>query len=410
MKSNNYPVIAVGASIASISFIRTLRNNGDNRRVLLIHGEDRLPYKRTKINKNMVRGFDKDDFKIADNHWYANNNVELIYDRVININSEEKLLSTKKGQVYSYEKLLLATGATSVMPNIAGVTHEELHGVQNASDVDRVLDACTDKERFLIIGGGVEGVETADQLVRKGKKVILANRMKYPLQKLFPESYVKVLEEKMIGKGVQLFKGVSVASIQKANDYYCVTLQGQEVTFDAVITCTGAVPNVELGVKAGLKVERGILVNEFLQTSDKDILAAGDVAQHARGIVTGLWHAAEHQGELAALNVLGQPKAHMIPPFRLKTEVFGLFMFSGAYDEVIPGLHEQVDEAYGDIKRTLYYLGNHLKAAVFMNDGSRARQYQQALFEQWTKEQMAAELPLPPRLSFSFSSSLGSSV
>ncbi len=402
MNLNNYPIVAIGASIASISFIRTLRNNNDNRRVLLIHGEERLPYKRTKINKNMVRGFDKDDFKIADSQWYADNNVDLIYDRVINIDSEEKLLSTKKGQVYCYDKLLLATGATSVVPKIAGVTHDELHSVQNASDVDRVLEACSTKERFLIIGGGVEGVETAEQLVRKGKKVILANRMRFPLQKLFPENYVKVLEQKMEAKGVLLFKGVSIAAIHKLDTHYSVNLQGQEVKFDAIVACTGAVPNIELGVKAGLKVERGILVNEYLQTSDKDILAAGDVAQHARGVVTGLWHAAEHQGELAAYNVMGQPKAHQLPPFRLKTEVFGLYLFSGVYDEVIPGMVEAVEEDFGDIKRTLYYTDNKLKAAVFINDGNRAKQYQQALIEHWTKEQLTEQLPLPPKMSFSF--------
>lgn len=407
MNSNNYPIIAVGASIAAISFIRTLRNNGDNRKVLLIHGEDRLPYKRTKINKNMVRGFAKDEFKIADNEWYSDNHVDLIYDRVINIDNREKLISTKLGNVYSYDKLLLATGAAPVIPKIGGIASEEIHGVQNAWDVDRVLSECSTKQRFLIIGGGVEGVETADQLVRKGKDVILANRMRYPLQKLFPEDLLKVLEQKMLDKGVSLFKGVSVASLRKQGGGYVVTLQGQDLQFDAVIACTGAIPNIELGVKAGLKVERGIIVNEFMQTSDADILAAGDVAQHARGVITGLWHAAEYQGKLAALTVLGKPEAHTLPPFRLKTEVFDLFMFSGAYERVIPGLDEQISEKHGDIQRILYYADNRLKAAVFINDGQRAKVYQQALFEQWSKEMVEAELPLPPKMTFSFAPPLG---
>lgn len=402
MNRNNYPIIVVGASIAAISFVRTLRANNDKRKILLIHGEDRLPYKRTKINKNMVRGFDKDDFKIADREWYKDNDVDLIYDRVINIDSAEKVISTQRGLVCSYEKLMLATGAVSVIPKIAGIATENLHSVQNASDVDRVLETCKNKDRFLIIGGGVEGVETADQLVRKGKTVILANRMKYPLQKLFPISLLKELEQRMMDKGVKLFRGVSVAAIHEHNGHYTVNLQGQQLEFDEVIACTGAVPNIELGIKAGLKVERGIIVNAFMQTSDADILAAGDVAQHEQGIVTGLWHAAEHQGKLAALTLLGKPEEHTLPPFRLKTEVFGLYMFSGAYEYVIPGVDEEVEEVDGDIRRIMYYNDNALKAAVFLNDGPRAKIYQQALFEQWSKEKVEDELSLPPKMTFSF--------
>ncbi|MCG8581314.1 MAG: FAD-dependent oxidoreductase [Bacteroidales bacterium] len=403
MSFHNYPIIAIGASIASISFIRTLRENGDARQVLLIHGEDRLPYKRTKINKNMVRGFDKDEFKIADEKWYKDNDVILLFDRVINIDSAEKMISTKSGKVFSYGKLLLATGAASVVPKLTGIEQNEIYGVQNAYDVDQVLEACADKERFLIIGGGVEGVETADQLIRKGKQVILASRMKQPLQRLFPESLLNVLVEKMLARDVKLFSGVSVTSVYKKNDAYSVNIQGQELEFDAIIACTGAIPNVELAVKADLKVERGIVVDEYLQTSDKDILAAGDVAQHARGVITGLWHAAEHQGKLAALNVLGLPEEHKLPPYRLKTEVFGLFMFSAGYESVIPGQQELIEEEDRDIHRFMYYAGGKLMSAVFINDKERAKTYQQGLFEQWDKNKVKEKLPLPLSSGFSFS-------
>ena len=403
MSSNNYPIIAIGASIASISFIRTLRLNNDTRRVLLVHGEDRLPYKRTKINKHMVRGFDKDDFKMADNEWYVDNNVDLIYDRVTDIARDEKYISTQKGAVYSYEKLLLATGAAAVVPSLSGVDKSEIHGVQNAYDVDKVLEACVDKKRFLIIGGGVEGIETADQLIRKGKEVILASRMKWPLQKMFPPTLIETLEQNMHDKGVQFYKGVSVNAIQKVGEAYQVNLKGQSIAFDVILACTGAVPNSQLATKAGLKTERGIIVDEYLNTSDASILAAGDVAQHAGGVVTGLWHVAEHQGQLAALNVIGKPEAHTLPPFRLKTEVFGLFMFSGAYEAVIPGACQVNEERFGAIHRVMYYHDDKLKAAVFINDKDRAKEYQKALMEHWEKAKVEAELPLPPKISFAFS-------
>ncbi len=403
MTSNNYPIIIVGASITAISFIRTMREHGDKRRILLVHGEDRLPYKRTKINKNMVRGFDKDDFRLADQTWYDENEIDLIMDRVIHITASEKLIHTKSGQIYSYEKLLLATGVAPVVPVINGIDRKDIHSVQNANDVERLLEECKEQKRFLIIGGGVEGIETADQLVRKGKQVTVANRMRYPLQKLFPDVLAKELEYKMKAKGVQLFDGVSVASVNvQADGSYKLQLKGETLFFDVIVACAGATPNIDLARKTGLKTERGILVNEYLETSDQDILAGGDVAQHARGVVTGLWHAAEHQGKLAALNVLGKKEAHTLPPYRLKTEVFDLYMFSAAYDEVIPGRDLAVEEKHGDIHRIMYYQDDKLKASVFVNDGDRAKTYQKALFEAWDKAKIEAELPLPPKLQFSF--------
>jgi len=406
MKKTNYPLIIIGASITAISVIRTMRQNGDVRPILLIHGEDRLPYKRTKINKHMVRGFEKEAFKMADEKWYADNDVTLLYDWVEGIDRMNKQVYTKLGHELSYQKLVLATGAVAVVPHISGIDNSDVHKVQNALDVDRLLGACKENERFLIIGGGVEGIETADQLIRKGKQVILANRMKYPLLKLFPEAIVNHLEKEMTKKGVILLGGVSVSTVQKqADGSYTLTLKGKTYAFDAIVACTGAMPNVDLARKANLKVERGVVVDAFMQTNDPDILAAGDVAQHAQGVVTGLWHAAEHQGELVALNVLGNKEAHTLPPYRLKTEVFGLYLFSGAYENIVPGQDEAVEEQVGAIHRILYYSNAKLKSAVFLGDGERAKTYQKALFEGWTKEQVQTKLPLPAQPTFSFSPS-----
>jgi len=407
MHLKEYPVIIIGASITAISFIRTMREQRETRRILLIHGEDRLPYKRTKINKHMVRGFDKEEFRITDDKWYVNNNVDLLLDRVVDVAGDKKQVCTKKGLVFCYNKLLIATGAVALVPNISGVDKDELHKVQNVEDVDRLLETCKAKERFLIIGGGVEGVETADQLIRKGKQVMMANRMRHPLLKLFPVKLLHHLEREMEKKGLKVYGGVSVSSIKKQDDgSYEINILGQKHIFDVIVACTGAVPNIELGIKAGVNVERGIVVDEFMQTSNASILAAGDVAQHTKGEVTGLWHAAEHQGRLAAFNVLGERQAHALPPFRLKTEVFGLYMFSAAYEKVLHWQDEAVEEHEGEVHRIMYYTNNKLKAVVFVGDGGRAKMYQKALIEGWSKDKVIAELPLLAGPTFLFTPSV----
>ena len=406
MNIQKYPIIIVGGSIASISFIRTLREEGNTEKILMIYGEDRLPYKRTKINKNMVRGFDKDEFIIADKAWYTNNNVELLNAWARSVDAEQKCIYFDNDESVEYGKLLLATGVTSIVPRLSGIEPDEMHSVQNASDVERLLEAAKDKKRFLIIGGGVEGVETADQLVRKGKEVILASRMKYPLQKLFPYEFIQPLEESMMKRGVELYSGVSVSSIERVGDKYKTHLKGQELVFDEVVASTGSMPNIQLAISAGIKTERGIIVDDWMRTSNQDILAAGDVAQHSNGVITGLWHAAEHQGKLAAVNLYSKKEAHTQPPYRLKTEVFNQFLFSAEYEKIVTAEYDVLKEDEKEVKRWMYFKGDKLKAALMLNDGLRAKQYQQALMEEWSKSKVKKELPLQAPLSFNFSPSL----
>lgn len=404
MEQGKYPIVVIGGSIAAISFIRTLRQNKNQEKILLVFGEDRLPYKRTKINKNMVRGFDKDEFMIADENWYRENNVDLLNDWALTIDRENKLIEFKSTPQVTYGKLLLATGSSSMVPRISGIDRSEIHHVQNASDVERLLAEAKNKRRFLIIGGGVESVETADQLVRKGKEVILLGRMLYPMQKLFPHEMIEPLEQAMQNKGMEWHSGVSISSIEKNGELYQTKIKGELKEFDVVVACAGSVPNVTLAKVSNLKVENGVVVDEWMRTSDKNILAAGDVAQHENGVVTGLWHAAEHQGQLAALNLYENKEAHTLPPYRLKVCVFGLYLFSAAYEKIMPDQYEILKEEEGEIKRMLYFKANSLEACVMLNDGNRAKLYQQALMEHWTKEKFIKELPIKPALSFSFGS------
>ena len=108
-----YDIIIVGGSITAIEAINSIHEINPHTKILLISGEDRLPYKRTMINKNIVRGFDKDDFKLATNEWYQQNNVTLIIDRATKIDRKQKSLETATNGTYTYNKLLLATGVRS---------------------------------------------------------------------------------------------------------------------------------------------------------------------------------------------------------------------------------------------------------------------------------------------------------
>ncbi|MBI9060395.1 MAG: FAD-dependent oxidoreductase [Marinilabiliaceae bacterium] len=406
MVESHYPFIIIGGSITAYSAIKTFREFDKDTRILLVSGEDRLPYKRTKINKHIIRGFDKEEFRLADEKWYAQNNVDLLLDWVVNLNPDDKTISTKGKHQFTFGRLLIATGATSVIPQISGLTLNEYHKVQNAIDVEKLIATSKEAHAFLIIGAGVEGIETADQLVRKGKKVVIVNRLPHPMQKLFPASITDILKTEMKKKEVEFIGGINISSVHKnQKGRYEVVIKGQSYVFDALVACAGAIPNITLATEAGLETDRGIVVNKWLQTSHPHIYAAGDVSQHPGGYISGLWHAAEYQGKIVAQNVNNYYMKFEAPPFRLKTEVFNLFLFSAAYESVIPDEMEIINEEAGDVQRIFYFKDDKLKAAVMINDGERAKTYQLALMEEWSLEKIKNKIPLQPPMAFSFSPS-----
>ncbi len=401
-----YDIIIVGGSITAIEAINSIHEINPHTKILLISGEDRLPYKRTMINKNIVRGFDKDDFKLATNEWYQQNNVTLIIDRATKIDRKQKSLETATNGTYTYNKLLLATGVRSKTLKYNNLAHNDYYRVQNASDVEKLLKDIKHKQSFLIIGSGVEGIETADQLIRKGKNVTIIDRNNRPMRKLLPEEYSNELISAMKNKGVHYLPNTSINSVNRIrNQQYEVTFGDSKQVFDGIISCIGTQANIELAQEANLKTNKGILVNNFLQTSDPDIYAGGDVAEHSNGTMTTLWHAAAYQGEIAGLNMMSISREHKIKPFRLKTDVFGLFLFSANFENVNSGQYEISCQQQGNLKRTIYYKNDETNGIIMMNDKNRAKEYQQAVMEKWSKEKFNNSLPIQQSVIFSFAAS-----
>jgi NAD(P)H-nitrite reductase large subunit len=195
----------------------------------------------------------------------------------------------------------------------------------------------------------------------------------------------KLMRQYCEQSGIQLFLQQKVLSIEPQPDHsFQVELQDTRFQIDRVIFCIGVKPDIELAERAGLEVKSGIVVDQFLRTSHPDIFAAGDVAEHSGGYISGLWHAAEFQGMLAGENVLGHAVPYDQAPFRLKCEVFGHYFFSINKPEdrelsqytVIENKHETFYQCF-------YYQDNIVKGIIMIDDKERAKQYEQAVREGW---------------------------
>lgn len=342
--------IIVGGGIAGLSAIKAIREQNQSASILWISDEDRLPYKRTKINKHIAVGFSRDEFALVEHDWLLTHHVELLFDRVIGIETAKHELSFKHRGNLQYHKLIVAIGNKPRPLSINGLSQDMVFNVHNARQVENIIRSTSSSRTYMVVGAGVEGVETADQLVQKGKKVILVDRNSMVLQRFFTPKYAALLQDTIQKAGIQLL--LDVHDIDGSLGESVIQMNGQQYDVDTVISTIGYTPNIELAAASNIQCNVGIRVDEYMQTSAEDVFAAGDVAEHPSGEITCLWHAAEYQGRVAGMNACGIKTKLELKPFRMKTEVFGDY-----YLAVLPSKSslEWVEEEKDDIVRDMYF-------------------------------------------------------
>jgi len=381
MMNSRRRVVIVGAGIAGFTAAKTLAEMRNGTEIVLVNNEDRPPYKRTKVSKNVAVGFTRDDYALAAPDWYGSSGIRLLDgQRVIGINARAHKLTLDSGADLEWDAILLATGSTAVPPSFRVEEAAALpHVVRTAADVDRLRRALAHAGSVLVVGGGVLGVELAEQMRLSGARVTLSVRGSRLMPRELDERASKHLSSLLAENGVTLAASPA------------------EGRFDTIIYCVGSRADVQLARESGVAVRDGILVDRYLQTNIAAIFAAGDAAEHSDGAMTHLWHAAEYQGALAAQNISAllsgaadQMRPFDNPAFRLKCEVFGHYYFSvGRLSR--DGNGTRIDAQDGERYRSYSFVGDRLTGAVMIDDADRAKQYQTAVREGWSRARVEQE-------------------
>jgi NADPH-dependent 2,4-dienoyl-CoA reductase/sulfur reductase-like enzyme len=253
-----------------------------------------------------------------------------INQQVTRILREEPALELEDHSTISYERLLIAVGAEALPLEVPGANLEGVLKLDHLTDARRILKQVRRGRTAIVVGGGITALELVEGLRARGMKVHYLLRGNRYWGNVLDEQESLIIERRLQEEGVTLHHHAEVIEITGSGKVNAIRLlNGQTLKCDLVAYAIGIRPRVNLAKQAGLAIDRGILVNEYLQTNDPAIYAAGDVAQaydplSGRSILDSLWTPARQQGATAGLNMAGRKTAYLkSPPFNV-TRLAGL--------------------------------------------------------------------------------------
>lgn len=337
--------LIIGASHAAAQLATSLRQEGWQGQITMIGDEPYLPYHRPPLSKTFLAG-DKeiDDLLIRPASFYDKSAIQFQQGRVIAIDRQQQQVTLEDGSQLHYDKLALCLGARVRKAGLKGEDLAGVHYLRNIADIQAIKPYVVQGKRAVIIGGGYIGLETAASLKKLGMDVVVLEMAERVLQRVtapeMSEFYTRIHQQ----QGVEIYNQMAVTEIvgeKQVSHVKCA--DGRQFAADLVIIGIGVVPNVELAEQAGLDVNNGIVVDEFSQTNDPNIVAAGDCANHFNAIYGRRMRLesvpnASDQAKSAAAAICGVYKPYKSLPwfwsdqYDLKLQIAGL---SQGYDQVV---------------------------------------------------------------------------
>ncbi len=330
--SFNGKVVIIGASSSGISAAQTIRKNSKNAEIVVCSEESDFPYYRPYLTEFIGNPAieNKSNFYLNKESWYGENNINLMLNqKVTEINPFGKVVKTASGHYISYDKLIIACGSKPFVPLKDALNYTNVFAIRTIEDARKVQKylekGC---KKAVIIGGGLLGLEAANSLNEAGLKVSVVEFSQRILPMQLDEEGSVIFEKIVKGKGVDFIPGVAADAVI-SDDLIVRGVKlnnGSTIEADIVIFSVGIRANTELALNCRIEVNKGIVVNERMETSIPDIFACGDVAEFAK--IPALWMPALKMGKVAGLNAIGEKTEFLIESYPAALNSFGTRIYS----------------------------------------------------------------------------------
>jgi nitrite reductase (NADH) large subunit len=338
-----------------------------------------------------------EQFTIHDLGWYEKNRLDLhLETEITRIDPDKKVVETKKGESYQYDKLLLATGSNSFVPPIKGADTEGVFTLKNFDDARAIKERAQKSRRVGLIGGGLLGLEAGNGLRKGGANVTVVEFFPRLLPRQMDVPGAAILQKQLEEMGFTFFLGaVTQEIVQESGGLTMILKSGDRISVDMVLISAGVRPELTLAQSLGLDIDKGVKVDDAMRTSRQDIFAAGDLVEH-RDRFYGIWPACMEQGQVAGAVMAGQEAAYegTVPANTLK--VAGIDLFSAGEIDVEGNLEAVVskDEAKKTYRKFVIK-DNILVGAILLGNLRGSVEVQQAIKANkdisWVKAELADE-------------------
>lgn len=313
--SRNFQVVIIGNGIAGSSAAIALRQKSDCS-IAMIADEEKLPYARTALMYIFMGQVTKNDTALYPESFWKNNNINLIHEKVVSLDRSNKTVELSSGEKVKYETLILATGSNPVLPPLEGIDSPQVHKLYHSSDMEKMTRHFQDPiQKGIIVGGGLIGIELAEMWLSRGVDVTLLIRENSFWTSGLPPAESQMVQQYLCRKGIKFITASTLSTLHFEENKLCAigTSQGAILPCDVLGIAIGVAPNVENFRSSGLAINRGFVVNEYLQTSDDSIYAVGDCVEfktidNAFLKSEAIWYMAKKMGEAVAHNIGGQAK------------------------------------------------------------------------------------------------------
>ncbi|KFI03991.1 NADPH-nitrite reductase [Bacillus spizizenii] len=367
-------LVLVGNGMAGVRAIEEILSVAKDEFQITIFGAEPHPnYNRILLSKVLQGDTDIKDITLNDWDWYEENNIQLYTNEtVIKVDTENKTVITDADRIQPYDELILATGSVPFILPIPGADKKGVTAFRDIKDTDTMLAASKQYKKAAVIGGGLLGLEAARGLLNLGMDVSVIHLAPYLMERQLDATAGRLLQNELEKQGMTFLLEKQTEEIVGDGRVEGVRFKdGTSIEADLVVMAVGIRPNTALGAESGIPVNRGIIVNDYMQTEIPHIYAVGECAEH-RGIAYGLVAPLYEQAKVLAKHICGiETKPYEGSVLSTQLKVSGVEVFSaGDFNESDEKKAIKVFDEQDGIYKKIVLRGNQIVGAVLFGDSS----------------------------------------
>lgn len=307
--------VIIGNSATAVGAIESMRQHDQSAEILVISEEPHMIYSRPMLSHYLAGEIDKPRLAYRRADFYTHHQVQpILNSRVTGIDPGQHRVCVESGQEYPYDKLLISTGGAPIVPPMPGLDAQGIFTFTRLDDTMGMIRHLenTSVENVVVVGGGMIGIKATDALMKRGLRVTMVELAPRILSAALDETASQLMTKLLHDAGIKVITKSTIENIHSENGRVsAVTLRGgRRVPCQMLVFGIGVRPNAQLAKDAGIVVNRGIVVDEYMRTSAPDIYAAGDVAEAYDLVVdmnrtVAIWPNAYRQGAIAGAHMVG---------------------------------------------------------------------------------------------------------